>query len=316
MSSPHLSPPLFVSKESFGVDVNWPYFVAALETGHTFPKPQIADVFLGPSTQTLLSRAAYIEGFGYGVKSVTAFGENPAKGLPTVQGAMLVFDPDNGSLRATIDSNLLTNIKTAADSALGAKQLARKDSKILLVIGAGSVAKNIVHAFAELFSNLETILIWNRTTEKAEQLARQADVGNIHIKVAHNLAEAVAQADIISTSTMAQTPILQGDWVKPGTHVDLIGAFRADMREADDALLQKASIFVDSRDTTLHHIGELKIPLEAGIISESDILADHYEMVNGFKGRRSDEDITVFKNGGGAHLDLMIAHAILKTYLP
>ena len=113
-------------------------------------------------------------------------------------------------------------------------------------------------------------------------------------------------------ATMSATPVLKGDWVQPGAHVDLVGAFRADMREADDALLQKARIFVDSRETTLAHIGELKMPLASGTITEADVLADHYQLVAGFEGRSDPQDITVFKNGGGAHLDLMIADSILR----
>jgi ornithine cyclodeaminase len=126
-----------------------------------------------------------------------------------------------------------------------------------------------------------------------------------------NLPVACAGADIISTATMSKTPVLNGEWITPGTHVDLIGAFKADMREADDSLLQKARLFVDSYDTTLHHIGELMIPLASGVLQQSDVLADYYSLVKGAAGRISAEDITVLKNGGGAHLDLMTAKCIL-----
>jgi ornithine cyclodeaminase len=125
------------------------------------------------------------------------------------------------------------------------------------------------------------------------------------------LATTAASADIISSATMARTPVLKGEWITPGTHVDLIGAFKADMREADNALISSGSLFVDSRDTTLHHIGELMIPLAAGIINESDIKGDFYDLIaSGTTARKSDDEITVFKNGGGAHLDLMIADYI------
>jgi ornithine cyclodeaminase len=131
---------------------------------------------------------------------------------------------------------------------------------------------------------------------------------DIEVFVAPNLAEATATADIVSTATMARAPILKGEWVRPGTHVDLIGAFKADMREADDTLISMGSLFVDSRDTTIDHIGELKIPIAQGLITADAVKGDLYELVNGIHpSRQSAQDVTVFKNGGGAHLDLMIA---------
>ena len=113
---------------------------------------------------------------------------------------------------------------------------------------------------------------------------------------------------------MSRSPVLQGDWVGPGTHVDLIGAFTPEMREADDALLRKAEIFVDSRETTLHDIGELKIPLEAGVIAESDVRGDLYDLCGGAPGRSGGGAVTLYKNGGGAHLDLMTTTLIYEAF--
>ncbi len=300
-----------VRSDIFGDDIEWTTFIDAIDAGHALPAAQIHDAFLGPPGRTLLSRAAWIEGLGFGVKNVTVIADNAANGLPTVQGGMQVFDECNGILRAVIESDLVTNLKTASDSALGAKYLAKPDSQTMLVIGAGRVAANIVAAYQKAFPELQEFLIWNRTQSKAQTLADQLQSNGLSVTAVDDLPASVARADIITTATMSTNPILNGAWVKPGTHVDLIGAFRAEMREADDTLLQKARIFVDSRDTTLHHIGELKIPLETGAITEADILADLYQLKQGMSGRASPDDITVFKNGGGAHLDLMIACAIL-----
>lgn len=302
-----------ITADAFGEDINWPLFINAIDTGHALPPAQIEDTFLGPSGQTLLSRAAWIQGLGFGVKSVTVMAENAALGLPTVQGAMLVFDKTNGTLRAVIESDLVTNLKTASDSALGARYLARPESRTMLVIGAGRVAVNVIAAYSQAFPDLQNFVICNRTGSKAKMLADEMAAKGLNVTATEDLAAAVAQADIITTATMSTEPVLKGAWVQPGTHVDLIGAFRAEMREADDALLQKSRLFVDSRDTTLHHIGEIKIPLKAGIITEADILADLYQLKHGTVGRISPDDITVFKNGGGAHLDLMIACAILEA---
>jgi ornithine cyclodeaminase len=128
-----------------------------------------------------------------------------------------------------------------------------------------------------------------------------------------DLEAAVGRADIVTCATMATEPVLSGAWLRPGQHIDLIGAYRPDMREADDDALTRARVFVDSRDTTLGHIGELKIPLEAGVIGESHVVADYYDLPSGRFARRSQDEITLFKNGGGAHLDLMVARYILDA---
>lgn len=294
--------------------LNWSDAVDALRQGHLHPKAEIADLFLGPPTATLLNRAAYIDGLGYGVKAVTVMDQNAAKGLPTVQGAMMVYAQDTGELQAIIESRLVTEYKTAADSVWGASILARKNSQHLLIIGAGTVAASLVHAYSALFPDLEQITIWARRSEQAETLIDGLTNVTAKMSVAADLQAAVAQADIISSATMARDPILYGDWIRPGTHIDLIGAFKADMREADDALMSRGLLFVDSRDTTLHHIGELMMPLASGAITEDDILGDFYDLVRSeTDARQSPDDITVFKNGGGAHLDLMIAAYIAKA---
>lgn len=291
--------------------LSWPDAVDALRQGHMLPRAEVADMFLGPAEGTLLSRGAYIQGLGYGVKSVTVFGANPEQGLPTVQGAMLVFEPQSGQLEAIIDSQLVTEIKTAADSVLGALLLARPDSRNLLVVGGGTVARSLIAAYAALFPRLECISVWTRRHEQAQALTDSFAGLDIPVRAVRDLPKALAEADIVSSATMAREPVLRGDCIAPGTHVDLIGAFKADMREADDALISSAALYVDSRDTTLHHIGELMIPLAEGVITEADLRGDLYDLVSSaVSGRRSTEEVTLFKNGGGAHLDLMIARYI------
>ena len=260
--------------------VTWAGAVAAIREGHSLPKAQIGDLFLGPKTATLLSRAAYIDGLGYGVKAVTVMDANANKGLPTIQGGMMVYDPVDGALSAIIDSKLVTELKTAADSILGAQLLARSNSKKLLIVGAGIVAESLVRAYHEMFPSLEKISVWARRADQAAHLVARLAYLDVNLVVAENLAEAAAQSDIISSATMAREPVLKGEWISPGTHIDLIGAYKADMREADDALISKGSIYVDSRETTLHHIGELMIPLAAGVILETDIKGDFYDLTN------------------------------------
>ncbi len=286
------------------VSLDWTEMVAALRAGHMGVRPEIGDQFLHRGEDVLLSRAAWIDGLGMAVKSVTVF---PAR-VPSVQGAMLLFDDETGAVEAVIDSALVTRWKTVADSLLGAQILARPDARRLLVVGAGAVAEGLVAAYPVLFEGLE-VEVWNRTAARAESLASRAGV-----QAVDNLEDAVARADIISVATMFKTPVLRGEWLHAGQHVDLIGAFTAEMREADDAALQRSRIFVDSVATTVEHIGELMIPLASGAIQRSDIRGDLYDLVQGAAGRVAPEDITLFKNGGGAHLDLMVGRVILAAY--
>ncbi|RED14014.1 ornithine cyclodeaminase family protein [Pontivivens insulae] len=288
---------------------DWVAIADAIEEGHRGPAPEVSDQFLHRGDDTLLSRAAWIDGAGVGVKSVTVLPGNPAQGRPSVQGAMLVFDDQTGAPRAVIDNALITRWKTAGDSVLGARLLARPDAERLLIIGAGAVADSLIEAYRAVFPNLKTVMLWNRTIERAEALAgKHADV-----IVAADLSDAVAAADIVATCTMSKSPVLKGDWLAQGAHLDLIGAFTADMREADDTALTRSSIFVDSRETTMGHIGELMIPLASGAIAPSDVKGDLTQIIAGQAGRRSDQEITLFKNGGGAHLDLMTAGVILRA---
>ncbi|MBL4806202.1 MAG: NAD(P)-binding domain-containing protein [Rhodobacteraceae bacterium] len=288
--------------------LDWNTLTDVLLQGHRAARAQISDQFLTRGADTLLSRAAWVDGMGVAVKSVTVMPGNAARGLPSVQGAMLLFDDQTGAVEAVIDSALVTKWKTAGDSLLGAKLLARPDAARLLIVGAGTVAGTLIEAYSAGFPGID-IEVWNRSADKAVALAAQYQV-----RAVTDLPAAVGKADIISCATMARKPVVLGDWLQAGQHLDLIGAFKADMRETDDTALQRSKIFVDSRETTLDHIGELKTPLAEGIIQRSDILGDFYDLAAGQAGREADFDITLFKNGGGAHLDLMTGQMILKAW--
>jgi ornithine cyclodeaminase/alanine dehydrogenase-like protein (mu-crystallin family) len=305
--------PPFITQDDAAGRLDWRDAVTALKVGHFRPKARIADTFLGPAMATMMTRSAWIEGLGYGAKPFTVFDANAARGLPTVQGAMLVFDNDDGHLRAIVENRLVTDYKTAADSVLGASQLARPDSRHLLVVGAGAVAASLVQAYTSVLPEIEEVTVWARRPEQAQALVKTMGAVQARITVATQLQDAVGRADIIATTTMARQPVIFGNWVRPGAHVDLIGAYKADMREADDALMARACLFVDSRETTAH-IGELLIPIASGAITADSVLGDLYDLVRpGARRRRSDDEITVFKNGGGAHLDLMIASWIIDA---
>lgn len=290
---------------------DWSQVVEAMRDGHRQPRAEVADQFLTRGADACMARAAWIDGHSIGTKVFTVFPGNAEAGRPSVQGAMLVFDDATGAPRAIIDSALVTYWKTAADSVYGASCLARPDSRTLLIVGTGVVAGSLIEAYPAILPGLATILVWGRSPERSRALAARHGAGGVPVEAVTDLADAAGRADIISTATMSQTPILEGDWIRPGTHVDLIGAFKADMREADDTLLRRARLFVDSFDTTLDHIGELRIPLLEGTIRRADVLGDLYDLEEGRAGRQTRDEITVFKNGGGAHLDLMTARAVI-----
>ena len=303
----------FIGGDDVEAQLNWQDACGAIRAGHNLDRAQIKDTFIERENNTLLSRSAWVPGLGIGTKTATIFGSNASIGLPSVSSVFTLFDDKTGVPRAMVDGNLVTRWKTAADSLLGAQILARHDAGTLLIVGAGAVAASLIEGYCQLFPRLTEICIWNRTESRAYDLVSQYEGLVVNAHVVQNLESAVAAADIISCATLSSEPIIHGDWVKPGTHVDLIGAFKPDMREADDALLQNADIYVDCRDTTLDHIGELLIPIKNGIISRQDILGDLYDLCAGQVARQSDSATTVFKNGGGAHLDLMIADYIVRV---
>ncbi|TDT73221.1 ornithine cyclodeaminase [Litoreibacter halocynthiae] len=285
--------------------ISWAGLTNALAAGHTLPKAAIGDTFLYRDPDTLLSRSAWIDGLGVAVKSATIFPGNKAARRPAVNGSVSMFSDKTGELEALVDFHLVTKWKTAGDSLYAAKLLANPDPDTILVIGTGTVAGNMIDAYRSAFPHAR-FTVWGRNTEYATTFAEANGATAIL-----DLADAVQQAQIICTATMTTTPILKGEWLQAGQHLDLIGAYRPDMREVDDKAMQRAKLFVDSFETTLDHIGELKIPLESGAIQRGDVLGDFYTP-SAFT--RSPDDITICKNGGGAHLDLMTCRYILDQW--
>ena len=288
--------------------LTWEGLTAAIEAGHRLPRAEIADTLLYRGTDTLLNRAAWIDGLGLLVKNATIFPGNAAFGKSTVNGGVALYEDVTGTLAAFLDFHLVTKWKTAGDSLLAARHLARPDSRNILLVGAGTVARSMVAAYGSAFPQAR-FTVWSRTRATAEAMA--APFG---LNVADDLEAAVRAADIICTATLATTPLIKGAWLQPGQHLDLIGAYKPAMREVDDEAMIRARVFVDARATTLHHIGELMAPLASGAITESDVIADFYDLAAGLFARRSRDEITLCKNGGGAHLDLMTSAHILQAW--
>lgn len=278
--------------------LTWAGLIAALEAGHRLPRAEINDLFLYRGADTMLDRAAWISGLGALVKVATICPDNANLGKPTVNGVVNLFDDKTGELTALVDFHLVTKWKTAGDSLLAASRLARKDARKFLLVGAGTVAASMVQAYRAIWPHAE-FTCWSRS-----------GTGLMGLPLADDLETAVRGADVICTATMAKEPLIRGEWLQPGQHLDLIGAYTPHMREVDDTAMSRARVFVDSRATTVHHIGEIIDPLKSGALR--DIIADFYDDPALFT-RQSDDDITIAKNGGGAHLDLMTARYILDA---
>lgn len=248
-----------------------------------------------------------------GVKLVSVFAGNEAKGLASVQGLYVLFDATNGLPLAAIDGAAITLWKTAANSALAATYLARQDARTLLMVGAGALAPYLVRAHCAV-RPIAHVMIWNRTAGNAERMAAALARPGLRVEVASDLAAAVAGADIVSCATMASAPVIRGAWLSPGVHVDLVGGYRPEMREADDEAVRRARVFVDAWFTAGDHCGDICQPVAAGLIKKDDI-TDTFQLARGERpGRSRADEITLFKSGGGGHEDLGTAQHVLARF--
>jgi ornithine cyclodeaminase/alanine dehydrogenase-like protein (mu-crystallin family) len=300
--------------------LDYPRLVEALRAAHRHGEmPQMhVDVMSdrGNEDNKFVSLASWASGDVIAVKLVGVFPENTSlmPPLPSVQGLVALFDGRTGSALATCDGAALTFRKTAADSALGADILARHDAEVLLVAGAGGLAPHVVEAHMSIRPSIRRVMIWNRNPGKAEALAEQFRAQGKPVTATKSLDDAVSKADIISCVTMATAPLVRGRLLKPGAHVDLIGAYMPDMREADDDVARRAGrIFVDTRNNA-EGSGDVAGPLAAGVIRREDIVADLFDLCKGrHPGRESGHQITLYKNVGGGHLDMFaIKHLVVQ----
>lgn len=287
--------------------------IESLRAQHQLPPASLDDLYLTDETEGILIRAAWQSGQALGVKLATIFPANTD--LPSVHGVYVLFDGSNGKPIAVIDGTWLTWFKTSCDSALGADYLARSDIGRMLMVGAGAMAPHLIKAHLAVRPSITEVEIWNRSPGRANELAGalSSALDGVSVTAVPDLEAAVGRADLISSATMTVDPLLKGDWLQPGTHVDLVGAYTPGMREADDVAMARTRVFVDSRDTTIGEIGELIDPIANGTITAADVLGDLYQLCQGsVAGRTSEDEVTLFKNGGGGHLDLMTAQFVMS----
>jgi alanine dehydrogenase len=294
----------------------WPRLLAALDaalaadvaaplrTNHAIDVP-------GMPAASLLLMPAWRTGRRIGVKLVTVFPGNRERGERAVAALYVLFDARDGRVLALLDGEELTARRTAGASAYAAARLARADARHLVMVGAGGAARALVEAHC-VVRPIERVSLWSRTAVHAEAAAaRMADAG-LPVRACRDLEAAVRSADIVSCATLATAPLVHGAWLAPGAHLDLVGAFKAHMRETDDAAMQRADlIVVDERTAALAEGGDVVQALASGAIPATKIAAELRDFARGaHPGRTSDAQVTVFKSVGFALEDLAAAEAV------
>lgn len=264
----------------------------------------------GEADATMLLMPAWVPGRYSGVKIAHVVPGNADRGLPAVSASYLLSDGATGEALALVDGGELTARRTAAASALAARYLARSDAQHLVVVGTGRLSVNLVQAHA-VVRPINKVTIWGRSLEKAASVARKvSEETGITASATSDLESACRSADIISAATLSNEPLIKGEWLAPGSHVDLVGAFKPTMRESDDEAIRRSNVFVDTIEGCAKEGGDIVQPLAAGILKKEDILSDLYGLTRGkHPGRTSEDEITLFKSVGAALEDL--AGAIL-----
>jgi ornithine cyclodeaminase len=300
----------------------WPRLLAALDealraevhaplrVNHTIEVP-------GSPEASLLLMPAWRTGRHVGVKLVTVFPGNARCGERSVAATYVLFDATNGRPLATLDGEELTARRTAAASAYAANKLARRDAHRLVMVGAGRLSRGLIDAHRHV-RPINQVTIWSRTLEHAERTAADCTRAGIPAHATADLEAAVADADIVSSATLSTSPLVLGRWLVPGSHLDLVGAFRRHMRETDDEALQRADlIVVDDREAALAEGGDVVQAIASGAIAADDVVAELRDFANAtHQGRTRDDQITVFKSVGFALEDLAAAEAVLAADSP
>ncbi len=285
----------------------------------------LEDAFIAADAHVPLRHAHHLQGDGslllmpawspeaLGVKLVTVMPGAAARGAGTVQASYLLLDRHSGAPIALIDGEALTLRRTAAASALAAQHLARPDAERLLVVGAGRLAPWMAQAHVALQPDLTHVEVWGRNADAAEDVVEALREEGIDAEVALDLRAAVERADLISCATTAREPLLRGAWLRDGTHLDLVGGFRRDMREADDDAIRRSRVVVDTFAGALSEAGDLTQPIERGVITREHVVAELAQLLRGdVRGRTRADEITLFKSVGTALEDLAAAALVVS----
>ena len=275
---------------------------------HDFPNPKTQ------ANTTLLLMPAWNPYNNAGIKVVTICPENQQFDLPSVQGSYIYLDATTGVLKAILEAKNLTAKRTAATSALASSFLSKENVSSLLMIGTGALAKNLIKAHASV-RPIQHVYIWGRNFEKAIQIASEVQQENFAITPIRDIKEKVSEVDIISCATLSKTPLVLGQFLQPGQHIDLVGAYTPTMREADDKTIQISSVYVDTFEAGLKESGDISIPLQSGILNKKNIKGDLFSLCKNDRiERKNDGEITLFKSVGHALEDLAAADYYYKKF--
>ncbi|MFD2236614.1 ornithine cyclodeaminase family protein [Aureimonas populi] len=315
------SAPRHYTAEEVEAGLAYPRLIRAL--GETFakggePMPVRTGYEVGTEAAPgrLLTMPAWERGRALGVKLVSVFPRNTESGLGAVSSLYVLLDGRTGRPRALIDGEALTNRRTAAASALASLHLSRPDSRTLLVVGTGHVAAQLPAAHRAV-RPIERVLLWGRNPDRVLPLARDLEAQGFDVAPVSDLSRAVGEADIVSCATTSTEPLVRGADLRPGTHLDLIGAFTPAMRESDDAAVTGARVFVDTYEGALAEAGDLLQPIAAGVWQAGKVVADLHELASGKKsGRLGQAEITLFKSVGAAIEDLTAAQLLADGERP
>jgi ornithine cyclodeaminase len=282
--------------------------IVPLRHHHDFPNPEVQ------ADSTLLLMPAWNPSKNAGVKIVTVSPENGQFDLPSIQGTYIYFDAVKGSIKAILEAKSLTVKRTAAASALASSYLSRENSSSLLMIGTGALSINLIKAHAAV-RPIKEVFIWGRSFEKATAICEELKNENFTSTPIKSIQEKISEVDIISCATLSKAPLVLGKYLKSGQHIDLVGAYKKDMREADDETISKAAVYLDTFQGGLKESGDIVTPLQNGILKKEDIKADLFQLCSNQKtGRNSAEEITVFKSVGHALEDLAAANYYYNKY--
>ena len=290
-------------RDAFASDI-----VVPVRHHHDIHRPDgDATLLLMPAWTGADESEAYI-----GTKIVSVYPMNGARHLPAVMGTYLLMDGATGAPLAALDGARLTTWRTAAASALAARSLARHDASVLTMIGAGAMSPFLIRAHCAE-RPIARVLLWNHHPERARDLAARLSAEGLPVTAVEDREAAIQQADIVSAATLSVTPLIEGAWLKPGTHVDGVGAFKPSMRETDDAVVRRATLFCDTKAGALKEGGDLFQPIRDGVIAPEDVKADLFDLAQGrHPGRTHADEITFFKSVGTAIEDLAAAVSVWK----
>ncbi|MCD8416473.1 ornithine cyclodeaminase family protein [Tenacibaculum finnmarkense genomovar finnmarkense] len=287
---------------------------------HDFANPAVN------ADSTLLLMPAWNPSKNAGIKIVTVSPENSQFDLPSINGTYIYLDAVKGTIKAILEAKSLTVKRTASASALASSFLSKENSSSLLMIGTGALSVNLIKAHASV-RPIKNVFIWGRNFSKAQAICEELQNENFTITAVQTIEEKISEVDIISCATLSKTPLVLGKYLKAGQHVDLVGAYKKDMREADDQVIKKGAVYIDTFQGGLKESGDIFIPLQTGILKEEDIKADLFQLCSsqeisegisegivGKKGRENEDEITVFKSVGHALEDLTAANYFYNQY--